>query len=127
MIQVTVLRLSVTKWVHLNWGDEGLICLFAKIWQILRPGGILLLEPQPWKFYERKHLMSEVAVENFHEIIFKPDAFRDILLDKIGFNFQVSGNDQYAMCMCQIAQLDLIGQLICFGNDLQDLEEIMSN
>lgn len=81
----TVLCLSVTKWVHLNWGDEGLICLFAKIWQILRPGGILLLEPQPWKSYERKRLVSEVAVENFREIIFKPGAFRDILLDKIGF------------------------------------------
>jgi SAM-dependent methyltransferase len=81
----TVLCLSVTKWVHLNWGDEGLICLFAKIWQIMRPGGILLLEPQPWKSYERKRLVSEVAVENFREIVFKPDAFRDILLDKIGF------------------------------------------
>ena len=45
----------------------------------------MLLEPQPWKSYERKRLVSEVAVENFREIIFKPDAFRDILLDKIGF------------------------------------------
>ncbi|GLJ53116.1 hypothetical protein SUGI_1131760 [Cryptomeria japonica] len=34
----TVLCLSVTKWVHLNWGDTGLIDLFAKIWQVLRPG-----------------------------------------------------------------------------------------
>lgn len=81
----TVLCLSVTKWVHLNWGDEGLIRLFAKIWQVMRPGGILLLEPQPWKSYERKRLVSQVAVENFRDIVFKPDDFRDILLDKIGF------------------------------------------
>lgn len=81
----TVLCLSVTKWVHLNWGDEGLIRLFAKIWQVMRPGGILLLEPQPWKSYERKRLVSQVAVENFRDIVLKPGDFRDILLDKIGF------------------------------------------
>ncbi|GLJ28356.1 hypothetical protein SUGI_0557920 [Cryptomeria japonica] len=81
----TVLCLSVTKWVHLNWGDTGLICLFAKIWQVLRPGGILILEPQPWKSYEKKHLVSEAAAENFHNIVYRPHTFRDILLDKIGF------------------------------------------
>jgi hypothetical protein len=27
----------VTKWIHLNWGDEGLITLFVKIWRLLRP------------------------------------------------------------------------------------------
>ncbi|XP_057856754.2 probable RNA methyltransferase At5g51130 [Cryptomeria japonica] len=81
----TVLCLSVTKWVHLNWGDTGLIDLFAKIWQVLRPGGILILEPQPWKSYGKMHLVSEAAAENFHNIIYRPHTFRDILLDKIGF------------------------------------------
>ncbi|KAI3901732.1 hypothetical protein MKW92_051489, partial [Papaver armeniacum] len=28
---------SVTKWIHLNWGDEGLITLFRNIWRLLRP------------------------------------------------------------------------------------------
>ena len=28
----TGLCLSVTIWIHLNWGDEGLNCLFANIW-----------------------------------------------------------------------------------------------
>eukprot|EP01018_Ginkgo_biloba_P001473 Gb_07471 [translate_table: standard] len=81
----TVLCLSVTKWVHLNWGDEGLIRLFAKIWQVLRLGGILVLEPQPWISYEKKRLVSEVAVNNFNNIIYRPDVFQEILLDKIGF------------------------------------------
>ncbi|GJP74554.1 hypothetical protein CLOP_g5114 [Closterium sp. NIES-67] len=33
----TVLCLSVTKWVHLNWGDAGLIALFANLFHMLRP------------------------------------------------------------------------------------------
>ncbi|KAG8048119.1 hypothetical protein GUJ93_ZPchr0008g14090 [Zizania palustris] len=38
----TIVCLSVTKWIHLNWGDDGIITLFTKIWRLLRPGGILL-------------------------------------------------------------------------------------
>lgn len=30
--------LSVTKWVHLNWGDAGLMRLFVKLWNSLEPG-----------------------------------------------------------------------------------------
>ncbi|XP_050273254.1 probable RNA methyltransferase At5g51130, partial [Quercus robur] len=58
----TILCLSVTKWVHLNWGDDGLITLFSKIWRLLRPGGVLVLEPQPWKSYENNRLVSEVII-----------------------------------------------------------------
>ena len=38
-----VLCLSLTKWVHLNWGDEGLKRMFRRIYLHLRPGGILVL------------------------------------------------------------------------------------
>ncbi|KAL5981381.1 hypothetical protein ACLOJK_015436 [Asimina triloba] len=140
----TILCLSVTKWIHLNWGDEGLIDLFVKIWRLLRPekrcpgpgcmvgciralpisachvtselgsftpvgfsgqipgsakvsqtvldmilpcpaqpGGILILEPQPWKSYKSKHKVSEVTRHNFAQILFKPRVFQEILLDML--------------------------------------------
>nr|XP_017220565.1 PREDICTED: probable RNA methyltransferase At5g51130 isoform X3 [Daucus carota subsp. sativus] len=55
----TIMCLSVTKWIHLNWGDEGLINLFTKIWKLLQPGGMLILEPQPWSSYAKNHKVSE--------------------------------------------------------------------
>lgn len=81
----TIICLSVTKWIHLNWGDEGIITLFVKIWRLLRPGGIFIMEPQPWTSYKRNRLVSEVAKENFNVIQICPEKFREILLDKVGF------------------------------------------
>ncbi|KAF8036295.1 hypothetical protein BT93_C2120 [Corymbia citriodora subsp. variegata] len=81
----TILCLSVTKWIHLNWGDEGLITLFSKIWQLLRQGGIFILEAQPWRSYDKNRLVSETTAANYDKIMYPPEDFQDILLDKIGF------------------------------------------
>ena len=48
----TVLCLSVTKWVHLHRGDAGLAAFFARVAAALAPGGLLVLEPQPWRSYQ---------------------------------------------------------------------------
>lgn len=81
----TILCLSVSKWIHLNWGDEGLITLFSKVWRLLQPGGVFILEPQPWKSYVSNRQVSEVATTNYKNLEIFPDRFQEILLDKIGF------------------------------------------
>ena len=47
----TLLCLSVTKWVHMNGGDAALTALFHRFREALAPGGLLVLEPQPWRSY----------------------------------------------------------------------------
>ncbi|XP_044471109.1 probable RNA methyltransferase At5g51130 [Mangifera indica] len=81
----TILCLSVTKWIHLNWGDDGLITLFTRIWRLLHPGGIFVLEPQPWRSYEKNRRVSQTTAANYQNIVYHPEQFQEILLDKIGF------------------------------------------
>ncbi|GBG67558.1 hypothetical protein CBR_g687 [Chara braunii] len=81
----TVLCLSMTKWVHLNWGDEGIVRLFAKALRILRLRGLLVLEVQPWLTYKSKANVSEIAKENYRNIRILPEMFRDLLVGNIGF------------------------------------------
>lgn len=77
--------LSVTKWVHLNRGDEGLKRLFREVYRLLRPGGCFLLEPQPWKSYKKRKNVSETTARNFAAITLRPDRFSEYLLEEVGF------------------------------------------
>lgn len=55
-----VFCMSVTKWIHLNGGDAAILRLFSRIQKALRPGGILILEPQPFSSYARRKDLSAV-------------------------------------------------------------------
>ncbi|EDV29556.1 uncharacterized protein TRIADDRAFT_19869 [Trichoplax adhaerens] len=82
-----ILCLSLTKWIHLNWGDEGVKKLFKRIFMNLRHDGILILEPQSIESYKKKKRLSATFRKNFDEIKLMPDQFNDYLLsEEIGFS-----------------------------------------
>ncbi|XP_034405964.1 7SK snRNA methylphosphate capping enzyme [Cyclopterus lumpus] len=80
-----IMCLSVTKWVHLNWGDCGLKRLFKRVYSHLRPGGMFILEPQPWDSYVRRKKLTDDISNNFHSIRLKPDQFSSYLTTEVGF------------------------------------------
>ncbi|NXD60211.1 MEPCE enzyme, partial [Corvus moneduloides] len=81
-----VLLLSLTKWVQLNWGDEGLKRLFRRAFRHLRPGGILLLEPQPWESYRKRKGLTETTYRNYQRIRLRPEQFPAYLTSpEVGF------------------------------------------
>lgn len=57
-----ILCLGVTKWVQLQSGDMGVVRLFRRAYQSLLPGGIFILEPQPWRRYSHSKRASVCTV-----------------------------------------------------------------
>ncbi|XP_062610547.1 probable RNA methyltransferase Y17G7B.18 [Saccostrea cucullata] len=81
-----IMALSLTKWIHLNFGDSGLKRFFKRIFKHLRPGGRLILEPQPWSSYKKKKKISEEIQKTFQGIQMRPAQFSDYLLSReVGF------------------------------------------
>lgn len=48
----------------MNDGDEGLKRFFNKVYDVLRPGGSFILEPQPWESYAKARRMSQVCLSS---------------------------------------------------------------
>ncbi|RHY32866.1 hypothetical protein DYB32_002154 [Aphanomyces invadans] len=79
------LSLSVTKWVHLFHGDDGLKQLFHLVYALLMPGGRFILEPQKWKsYYNRKHT-NATTLANYDRIALRPKDFQEYLCATVGF------------------------------------------
>ena len=78
-----ILCLSVTKWIQLNEGDDGLKRLFKKIFKLLNTGGLFILEPQPFHSYKRrKNLTVSKRVNNITFRYYMLDAFISIRVCK---------------------------------------------
>ncbi|KAM4564281.1 7SK snRNA methylphosphate capping enzyme [Fundulus diaphanus] len=80
-----IVCLGVTKWVQLQSGDRGVVRLFRRAYQSLSPGGVLILEPQPWSSYVHSKRASETTFRNFRTLRIRPEQFTSFLTDSVGF------------------------------------------
>ncbi|XP_026178218.1 7SK snRNA methylphosphate capping enzyme-like isoform X2 [Mastacembelus armatus] len=80
-----IMCLGVTKWVQLQWGDGGVVRLFRRAYQSLSPGGLFLLEPQPWSSYSHSKRASETTHRNYRTLRLRPEQFTSYLTDSVGF------------------------------------------
>ncbi|KAG0218227.1 hypothetical protein BGX33_008068 [Mortierella sp. NVP41] len=80
-----IIGFSLTKWIHLHHGDEGLKKFFQKVYRNLAPGGIFLVEPQDYATYAKRSKITPEMKETYKEITFRPEEFQDYLVNKVGF------------------------------------------
>lgn len=76
-----ILCLSTIKWIHCNFGDNGLKALFLKAHSQLSPGGLFIFDSQPWKSYKKvkSGKKNNYTVFEDVEIQLKPHFFKQYL------------------------------------------------
>ncbi|KAF9291661.1 hypothetical protein BGZ68_002983 [Mortierella alpina] len=81
-----IIGFSLTKWIHLHHGDQGIKRFFQDVYKSLAPGGLFLVEPQAYSTYNRRCKILPKMKEHYDAMTFMPDHFRDYLLsDEVGF------------------------------------------
>ncbi|CAG9535625.1 unnamed protein product [Cercopithifilaria johnstoni] len=82
-----IMALSITKWIHLNWGDAGIKRFFKRVYRHLRSGGLFILEAQSFETYKKRAKLTKDINEMYKAIEFMPNAFQEYLIVDIGFDF----------------------------------------
>ncbi|CAL8086834.1 unnamed protein product [Calicophoron daubneyi] len=81
----TIMAFSVTKWIHLNYGDAGLMRFFRRAFNLLKPGGHLILEPQPKTSYRRTRFTAKQR-SIYQSLKIDPVNLEPLLVD-LGFSY----------------------------------------
>ena len=79
-----VLAFSISKWIHLNGGDDAIIKIFNRVYTVLNHGGVFVLEPQAWETYGKARKMDEKLRTNAKTLKLRPKDF-EAKLQEIGF------------------------------------------
>lgn len=80
-----IVCLGVTKWVQLQSGDGGVVRLFKRAYRSLRPGGMFIMEAQPWSSYAHSKRNTETTFKNYKTIRLRPENYTSHLTSQIGF------------------------------------------
>lgn len=78
-----MISFSVTKWIHLNWGDDGLIYLLLKCYSLLKRYGILIIEYQHHSSYHKKRNYTATVQQNYEKLQIQPQQI-PLILQHIG-------------------------------------------
>jgi len=80
-----IVAFSVSKWIHINNGDDGLVSFFRRVFSTLIPGGLFVLEPQKWETYSKARRMDARLKEAYKSLSIRPCDFTNILVKDVGF------------------------------------------
>lgn len=81
----TVFCLKLTKYVQLNFGDEGLKVLFRNLYELLEVGGILIFQPHTLESYKKFKSFAPICAENFKAMQIFPEHFESFLTQNYRF------------------------------------------
>jgi len=77
--------LNTSKWIHLNFGDNGIKMLFINVYNQLEEKGYFIFQFQNWKSYKKRKNLSKYIHKTFSEIKLKPDNFEEYLQTMLHF------------------------------------------